>query len=51
MGSLYSEHRTWLHAVPAIAKLLALALLGTGLFLTDLLAIQLPVAALCSLLF
>jgi len=29
MGSLYSEHRTWLHAVPAAAKLLLFALLGT----------------------
>ena len=27
MGSLYSEQHTWLHAVPAWAKLLALALL------------------------
>ena len=35
MGSLYSEQRTWLHAVPAYAKLLALAVLGTGLFFTD----------------
>lgn len=51
MGSLYSEHRTWLHAVPAAAKLLALALLGTGLFLTDRLAVLLPCAALCALLF
>ena len=37
--------------MPANAKLLALALLGTGLFLTDLLTIQLPVATLCTLLF
>jgi biotin transport system permease protein len=34
MKSLYSEQRTWLHDVPAYAKLLALAGLGTGLFLT-----------------
>ena len=51
MGSLYSEHRTWLHAVPASVKLLALALLSTGLLLTDRLAILLPAAALCALMF
>ncbi len=35
MGSLYSEQHTWLHTVPASVKLVCLALLGTGLFLTD----------------
>lgn len=35
MGSLYSEQHTWLHSIPAGVKLLMLALLGTGLFLTD----------------
>ncbi|HSW20267.1 MAG TPA: CbiQ family ECF transporter T component [Ramlibacter sp.] len=35
MGSLYSEERTWLHAVPAGYKLLLMAVLGTGLFLVD----------------
>lgn len=35
MGSLFSEQPTWLHAVPAYVKLLALAVLGTGLFLTQ----------------
>lgn len=35
MKSLYSEQPTWLHAVPAYAKLAILALLGTGLFFTD----------------
>lgn len=35
MGSLYSEHQTWLHRVPAALKLLFFALLGTLLFLTD----------------
>jgi biotin transport system permease protein len=35
MNSLYSEHRTWLHAVPAGLKLAAMAILGTALFLTD----------------
>lgn len=33
MGSLYSEHLTWLHHWPAGAKLAAMALLGSGLFL------------------
>jgi biotin transport system permease protein len=32
MGSLYSEHRTWLHAVPASWKLGLLVLLSTGIF-------------------
>ena len=32
MGSLYSEHRTWLHAVPAGWKLGLLVLLSTGVF-------------------
>lgn len=32
MGSLYSEHRTWLHAIAASWKLGALLLLGTGIF-------------------
>jgi biotin transport system permease protein len=41
LGSLYSEQHTWLHSIPAGVKLLALAFLGTGLFLTD----QLPVLA------
>lgn len=35
MRSLYSEHPTWLHRVPAWGKLLALAVLGTALFLTS----------------
>lgn len=35
MGSLYSEQRTWLHAVAAVVKLVCLALLGTGLFMTE----------------
>ena len=29
MGSLYSEHRTWLHRVPVALKLLLFALLGS----------------------
>ncbi|QDL56014.1 energy-coupling factor transporter transmembrane component T family protein [Rhodoferax aquaticus] len=32
MGSLYSEHRTWLHAVPAGWKLGLLVVLSTGIF-------------------
>ncbi len=35
MGSLYSDHPTWLHAVPAGVKLVFLALLGTGVFFTQ----------------
>ena len=33
MGSLYSEHLTWLHRVPAAFKLLFFAVLGTTQFL------------------
>lgn len=32
MGSLYSEHHTWLHAVPAGWKLGLLVVLSTGIF-------------------
>ncbi len=35
MRSLYSEHITWLHRVPAAYKLLGLAVLGTALFVLD----------------
>ena len=35
MGSLYSAHRTWMHAVPAAVKLILLGVLGTFLFLTQ----------------
>jgi biotin transport system permease protein len=35
MRSLYSEHPTWLHRVPAGWKLWCLAVLGTGLFVVD----------------
>lgn len=35
MRSLYSDRRTWLHAVPAGAKLLAIAVLGTAFFAVD----------------
>lgn len=47
MKSLYGEHRSWLHAVPAGAKLVALALAGTGLFMTSRID-ALAVAALAS---
>lgn len=33
MGSLYSEHQTWLHRVPAYIKLLIFVTLGTAQFL------------------
>ena len=35
MGSLYSEHLTWLHRVPAAVKLAFFAVLGPVLFLLD----------------
>lgn len=35
MQSLYSDTPTWLHRVPAWAKLLCVALLSGGIFLTD----------------
>jgi biotin transport system permease protein len=47
MGSLYSEQHTWLHSIPAGLKLLVLALLGTGLFLTDQLSVLAGATAVC----
>lgn len=35
MGSLYSEHRTWLHGVPAAIKLMVFAVLGSAQFLMN----------------
>jgi biotin transport system permease protein len=35
MRSLYSDRPTWLHMVPAWAKLLAVAVLGTAFFMID----------------
>lgn len=35
MGSLYSEHQTWLHRVPAYIKLLIFVTLGTAQFLMN----------------
>jgi biotin transport system permease protein len=51
MGSLYSDHRTWLHAVRASVKLAALALLGTALFATRHPGVLVVVALACCLLF
>ena len=51
MGSLYSEHRTWLHAVPAGLKLLILAVMGAALFFTDRVAVLLPSTLLCVVMF
>jgi biotin transport system permease protein len=51
MQSLYSEHRTWLHALPAWLKLLSFAVLGTlQYFLTNPHGLQAS-ALLCCLLF
>lgn len=47
MGSLYSEHHTWLHNVPAGVKLWVLACVGAGLFFTDRLDVLLPCTVLC----
>ena len=47
MNSLYSEQQTWLHAVPAWVKLVLLALLGTGLFVTSQLLMLAVTAAVC----
>jgi biotin transport system permease protein len=51
MGSLYSDHPTWLHGIHAGAKLAFLALLGTGVFVTQHLSVLLGSAACCVLMF
>ena len=51
MGSLYSDIPTWLHRVPAGLKLLALALLGVGLFAMQQWQGLLLVTVVCVLLF
>lgn len=51
MGSLYSDHPTWLHGLPAGVKLAFLALLGTGVFTTQALPVLLGSAACCVLIF
>lgn len=51
MQSLYSDHPTWLHRVPAWGKLLCVALLSAGLFVTDQLLWLGFATAACALLF
>jgi biotin transport system permease protein len=51
MGSLYSDKHTWLHGVPAAIKLAVLALMGTGIFLTNHLGILFASAACCVFIF
>ena len=51
MGSFYSDHRTWLHAVSAPLKLLLLAVFGTALYVLNSAVVLLACAALCLLLF
>ena len=51
MGSLYSDHPTWLHGVPAGVKLAFLALLGAGVFFTYDLAVLVTSAICCVLIF
>ena len=51
MGSLYSDKPTWLHSVPAGVKLLALALLGIGLFAAQQWQVLLAATVVCVLVF
>jgi biotin transport system permease protein len=51
MGSFYSDHRTWLHAVSASLKLILLAIFGTALFVFDNTVALLACTALCLLFF
>jgi biotin transport system permease protein len=51
MGSLYSEHRTWLHAVSAGWKLACMFALSTGVFLMTDLRVLALVCGLCIVLF
>ncbi|NVO07738.1 MAG: energy-coupling factor transporter transmembrane protein EcfT [Rhodoferax sp.] len=51
MGSLYSDHISWLHHVSAGAKLLLFALLGTALYGTSDVTVLATGAAVCTLLF
>jgi biotin transport system permease protein len=51
MGSLYSDHPTWLHGVPAGVKLVFLALLGAGVFLTSQIFLLLASAVCCVLIY
>ncbi len=49
MGSLYSDQLTWLHGMSAGVKLLALALLGIGLFAAQQWQVLLAATMLCVL--
>ena len=51
MGSLYSEHRSWLHGVPAAVKLLLFAVLGPAQYWTNDLTVLAVGAVACVLLF
>lgn len=51
MGSLYSEHLTWLHRVPAAIKLLFFAVLGTAQFLLQGHTVLIISAVACVLMF
>jgi biotin transport system permease protein len=51
MGSLYSEHHSWLHAVPAAWKLVAFAVLGTLQYFLQSTDGLLGCALLCGILF
>lgn len=51
MGSLYSEHQTWLHRVPAAVKLIFFAVLGSVQFLLDSGNVLMVSALACGLLF
>lgn len=51
MGSLYSDAQTWLHRVPAGFKLVALALLGMGLFAIQTWSVLLALTCGCVMVF
>jgi biotin transport system permease protein len=51
LGSFYSDHRTWLHAVSAPLKLLLLAVFGTTLYVFSNAVVLLACTTLCLLLF
>lgn len=51
MGSLYSDQTTWLHSVSAGLKLMALALLGMGLFAVQQWQVLLLATVVCVLVF
>lgn len=51
MGSLYSEHLTWLHRVPAAVKLVCLALLTSGLFFSAQVPLLAAATGVCVVIF